>query len=199
MYNRIYISQKKFEDKLSSLINSLDLFHVTSAYEMAEEATIDKIKNDGSPLFYHITRSAWIILDELKLAEPDLITATFLHPGFKNSEILSSEIIEYNFGPYALYLLEMLEENPQNFMKYPKILELPDDNKIRIPGDDYLLVHLSYHLDNFRALTFDPLFNPIRYINEIEETFFPLEVESENPKVKYLYDNIRKERNKIID
>jgi hypothetical protein len=58
---------------------------------------------------------------------------------------------------------------------------------------------MAEHLDKFRRISFNPIYDPINYIKSASELYFPIAERSDNPALKYLLNELKKERNKIFD
>jgi (p)ppGpp synthase/HD superfamily hydrolase len=198
MYGRTYLPKEELEKLIGTNISSIDQNKIISAYEMADAAYGDKLMLDGTPYFFHTSRVAKIIISELKIFEPEIIISSLLHDIYHSTEEISSEIVQFNFGPYVTYLVEILKEDVQKLNKLPGSLDMGEGGKFRNPADDYLLIWMADHLDNFRCLDNNPNFNPINYIINVSSEFFPHAEKSSNPSVKYLMKELKKERNKIL-
>ncbi|MBX3042509.1 MAG: HD domain-containing protein [Candidatus Kapabacteria bacterium] len=197
LYSRTYFSKEELENALNGIVDPVELNRILSAYDMADMAYSDKKSFNGSPYFFHTTRVCKILVSELGLTEPEILIAALLHDIFEASNEISPEIINYNFGAYVTYLLTILKDDFAAIKKYP--MPVNDNiNTLKIPSDDYLIIWLGEHLDNFRSLEVSPMFNPINYILNIISTLFPVAEKSENPAVKKLLHELKQERNKIL-
>lgn len=191
-----FLSKDELNKLLERKFNPIDINHIVSAYDMADQSYGDKKTLSGQPYFFHTTRVAKILLAELDVRDPDLIIAALLHDLYKTCEDISDEIITYNFNPYVTYLINALKEDFENINKNPFIFQ--DDDQIKLPEDDYLIIWLSEHLDNLRFPAITPELNPLNYILNITAYFFPLSKNSNNEKVKYLISELKKEKIKIL-
>jgi (p)ppGpp synthase/HD superfamily hydrolase len=77
-------------------------------------------------------------------------------------------------------------------------VDLEHVERLKHASDDCLIIRLAARLDNFRCLQFDLKRNPIRYINETMERYVPLAEERDNPHLRYLVTELRKEQNKFL-
>src|SRR5207237_229210 len=140
-----------------------------------------------------------IMLDELEINDPDILITGLLHDTLEDSDILNSEVLEYNFGEYVSYLVETLtkeirvEDGPlrqQIDREYvERLMKSPEDCRIN---------KLCDRLDNLRCLEFNLKRNPYRYVQETTEHYLPMAESSANPRLQYLLKEIRKERNKFF-
>ena len=197
MYSRTYYSKEELDDCLRDKVSPIDMNRIISAYDMADVAFTDKKTLDGSPYFFHTTRVCKILVTELGIAEPDLIITSLLHNVFGAASEITAEIIDYNFGPYVTYLLSILNEQYEDLAGFPIPLQV-GNSEIKIPEDDYLIIWLTEHLDNFRSLEVSPLFNPINYLINTVSKLFPVAEQSENPVIVALLKELKQERNKIL-
>jgi (p)ppGpp synthase/HD superfamily hydrolase len=173
-YNHTFLSKHDLEKKISRLLNLDNYNKVLSAYEIAEDVHWFQKKRDGSSLFFHVTRTAKIIIDELLIVNSDLLCIALLHDTLENSETLTSETLRYNFGDKVLSIVELLtikskedfRANPQNIDRYVEQL-----SKAPIEA---IIVKLVDRLDNFRCLKYGAKLNPISFIEETCQKFIPL-------------------------
>lgn len=198
MKSRPTYSKDDLEQALKDKVPPTDLTKIISAYEMSENAHHDHLIRDGSPYFGHISRVCGIIVEELSITDPDIITASLIHAVHKSTDEITAEIIDYNFGPYVRLLFENFSEERETLDLTPTELKFDIQDKIRVPGDDYLIIKLSAILDMLRSIDFNPIYNPIGFINETSKKYFAIVESSDNKHLLNLVSKIRKERNKII-
>ncbi len=136
-------------------------------------------------------------MNELEIFDPDVIIATLLHDIYETSEGISRETIEFNFGTYVSFLIEAMHDDRDKINR--KIPEELHNAKVKIPGEDFLIIRMAENLDHFRSFTFDPRHKPIDFINKANKYYFPLAEQTNNHKLKYLISELKKERNKIVD
>src|SRR5256885_16875192 len=107
-YNQTFLSKSELRDKLMPIIGALELNNVLNAYEMAENVHQFQRRNDGTPYFWHPTRVTKILLEELNITDPEMLITGLMHDTLEDSDILTPEVLEYNFGPYVSYVIETL-------------------------------------------------------------------------------------------
>ncbi|MDX9791357.1 MAG: hypothetical protein RBT61_11040 [Candidatus Kapabacteria bacterium] len=197
MYSRTFFSKEELESALSTSIDPIELNRILSAYDMADMAYSDKKAMNGSSYFFHTTRVCKILCTELDVKDPDLLICSLLHDIFEACSEITPEIIDYNFGPYTAHILMILKEDYKSVSERALPPEL-DVQRVRLPEDDYLIIWLAEHLDNFRSLEVTPLFNPINYILNIVSVLFPIAEKSNNPLIQKLLHELKQERNKIL-
>ncbi len=196
MYSRTYFSKEDLLKNISTQINPLDLNKIESAYEMADNALFDKISDDGNSLFFHSTRVCQILVNELHIYEPELIIASLMHEvSFKCTEI-SGEIISFNFGHYVSFLVEISNEDIEVFALKNNEIEHIQKNNNRVTLEDYLILKLTEILDKLRCI--DPIssLNPILELSKLTKKILPFSEKIHNPKVEYLTNQIKIEKNK---
>jgi (p)ppGpp synthase/HD superfamily hydrolase len=195
-YNQTYLTKEELQNKIEDHLTPLHVNKVISAYEFSDNAFGEMKLPDGTPHFFHCTRVCKILIDELKISDPDLLSASLLHRVYAADEEISTEIIDLNFGPYVAYLLEALIDD-YNFIENDP-LKFDDHENFRIPSDDYLIIWLADHLDTFRCLDYGISQSPMKYIKETEKLFFDAAERSENESVNHLVNELKKERNKLL-
>jgi (p)ppGpp synthase/HD superfamily hydrolase len=173
-YNRTFLSKNELETKISRLLNLDGYNKVLSAYEIAEDVHWFQKKRDGSSLFFHVTRTAKIIIDELLIVNSDLLCIALLHDTLENSETLTSETLRYNFGDKVLSIVEFLTiKSKEDFRADPKNIDryVEQLSKAQLEA---IIVKLVDRLDNFRCLKYGLKLNPISFIEETCQKFIPL-------------------------
>lgn len=196
MYSHSFLSKDELEQVLQNKVNPLEINRIISAYDMADWAYADKKAMDSSFYFFHVTRVCKILIYELNIYEAEMIISALLHDVYKKVEDISPEIIIYNFGPYVAYLMDLLQKD-FDFVKNNSSRDMISDS-VRMPEDDYIILMLSEHLDNFRCLDVNINFNPVNYILNITQSLISKIVRTDNQKINYLLSELKKERNKIL-
>lgn len=194
MENDLLFTKDELEKCLADISSSADICRIFGAYDMAENAYLNRYRRSGAPHFFHISRICRIIVKELKISEPDLIAASMLQDILVIGCGINQEVIEYNFGSYVSYLIESLTN--ENIRQ--KQREFTLENISELGGPDGLILRLAKSLDNLRYLDFEFSDNPISYLNSIMTKYFKLSIQTDNPHVRHLIAEIRKESNKLI-
>lgn len=198
-YNRTFLSKTELTEKLKSIISSVELNHVLSAWDMAQNVHQFQQRNDGTPYFWHPTRVARILLDELSITDADLLCAALLHDVLEDSDILTPEVIAYNFGDYVGYMVTALTK--EIGIKDGPLRQKIDQeyiDRLRGSSEDCRLIKLADRLDNLRCLQFNLKRNPYKYVKETIDHYVPMAEESPNLHMKYLLREIRNENNKFF-
>ncbi len=189
---------EEIQNSLIDHVPSLDLNKVSSAYEMCEETCSKHSMPDGSSFFFHTTRVAKILIKELGIRDAAIISASLLHNVAKISKDLDTRIIDYNFGAYVAYLVDMMNEEFFFLAKFPYDLDILVRGNAKVPKDDYLILMCSEQLDFLRTIDYDITGKHFDYIEDIVKYIFPIIEDSKNPKIQYLYKELVSEKNKIL-
>ena len=198
-YNHNFLSRQELISRIINVMTPADLNLVISAYEMAEHIHEFQKRLDGTPYFWHVTRTTAIIIDELKIMEPEIICGAILHDTLEDSDILTPEILTFNFGPYISYLIEALTKNYKLRDEKGDIEQKDYLDKIKNSSGDCILIKLAERLDNFRCLEFGIKENPIKYIEETMESYIPIAEKFESDGIKILIKLLKKERAKFLN
>lgn len=188
-----YLSKNQLEDILAERVQPEDLNKILGAYEMAEEANSGETIPGGIPKFYHTTRVCRILLNELNINEPDLIITALLHNILSHSSEITIEIIDYNFGSYVAYLVQLISDDFAERIGARATNINPDSI-----DTEALYIILSDCLDILRTLDTSSLINPFTYIEDIKKRYFETSSKRQDNKITYLINELRKEFNKIL-
>jgi (p)ppGpp synthase/HD superfamily hydrolase len=188
-----YLSKADLKELLNDRINPEDTSIIIGAYEMAENAEAGETDPTGAPKFYHNTRVCRILIDELSVSAPELLITALLHNILSASSEITISIIDYNFGSYVAYLVQLISDDyaERKGDKAPAI-------NIESIDDDALIIILSDCLDILRTFDFGKLLNPFAYIDEIKKRYFPVALNRNKMEITYLINELRKEFNKIL-
>ncbi|MFW5663381.1 MAG: HD domain-containing protein [Bacteroidota bacterium] len=195
-YNLQYMTIEELEKMITPVLDSMDMTMVLSAYEMCENAHSGQFLPDGAPYFYHTTRVCRIIADELGLIDAELLSSALLHDIYKTNAGITLEIINYNFGPYVALLVDMLQSDYRH-IDPNKVITISGE-KIKIPGDDYLIIWIAEHLDNLRSYDIDPKYDLVSEINELKNVIIPAAIGNDNAYIKKLVSDLKKEAGKFL-
>ena len=198
-YNETYLSRAELERLLrEKQVPALQINKVIDAYEMAESVHEYQKRPDGTPYFWHPTRVAAIHLNELDQHDPNILCAALLHDALEDSHVLTPEIIELNFGSYTSYLVQKLTKDIKAEGPMKSWVEQEYVERLSLASEDARILKLADRLDTFRCLEFNVKKNPIKYIIETIEHYYPLGQGSNNPKLRYLLKELQKEANKYL-
>ena len=198
-YNQTFLSKSELTEKLMESIGSVGLNKINSAWEMAQNVHQFQQRNDGTPYFWHPSRVAKILLDELGITDPDLLCAALLHDVLEDSDILTPKVLAYNFGDYVSYIVDTLTK--EIGIKNGPLREKIDQEyieRLQNSSEDCRVVKLADRLDNLRCIQFNLKRNPYKYVKETIDHYVPMADESTNFHLKYLLKEIRKEQNRFF-
>jgi (p)ppGpp synthase/HD superfamily hydrolase len=193
-YNRTYLSRQALVGRIIDSLSPVDMNLVLSAYEMSEHIHEFQKSLDGAPYFWHITRVTKILIDELHIIDSELICSSLLLDALEDSDILTPEVLTFNFGPYVAYLIETLTKNFK-LKGESKICESKEYlEKLKNSCIDCLIIKLADRLDNFRCLEFGMKENPIKYIDETFDEYIPIAKKFDDEKLKILIKLLKTEK-----
>ena len=198
-YNQSFLSKSEISERLIPLHGAVEVNRIVNAYELAQDVHQFQRRNDGTPYFWHPTRVAKILLEELQITDPDLLITALLHDTLEDSEILNPQVLEHNFGSYVSFLVETLtkeirvEDGPLREQIDREYVE-----RLKKSPEDCRIIKLSDRLDNLRCLEFNLKRNPYKYVKETTEHYLPMAEASVNHHLRYLLKEIKKERNKFV-
>jgi GTP pyrophosphokinase len=198
-YNQTFLSKSELRERLTPVIGAVELNKVTCAYEMSQDVHQYQRRNDGTPYFWHPTRVTKILLDELNITDPELLIAGLLHDALEDSDILTPEVLDYNFGAYVAYLVETLtkeirvEDGPLR-----EQIDREYVDRLMRSAEDCRIIKLCDRLDNLRCLEFNLKRNPYKYVKETSEHYIPMAEGAVNLHLLYLLKELKAERNKFF-
>ncbi len=198
-YNETYLSRKELESLLRDRgIDAVAVNKVLDAYDMAESVHEFQKRPDGTPYFWHPSRVTKIMLIELNHTDANILCAALLHDTLEDSNVLTPEILELNFGSYTSYLVQKLTKDIKAEGAMKEWVEKEYIEKLLAASEDARMLKLADRLDTYRCLEFNVKKNPIKYIMQTQEHYFPLAHGSSNPRMIYLIKELQKEQNKFL-
>lgn len=197
-YNQTYLRVEELESRLSGHCNPVDVLRVTEAYNVALSVHEFQRRNDGTPYFWHCSRVAKILIDELQLTDPDLVIAALLHDVLEDSDTITRTVLEFNFGSYVGMIVDTLTKDLTQASVDPEGVDATHVQLLRSAPDECLIIKLASRLDNFRCLSFHLKRNPLIYIRNTTERYLPIGEERSSPALTYLCHAIRIEANKFL-
>ena len=198
-YNESFLSRDELERLLKERsVPSTQINKVLDAYEMAESVHEYQKRLDKTPYFWHPTRVARICIIEINQYDTSVVCAALLHDALEDSHVLTPEIIELNFGSYTSYLVQKLTKDIKAEGIIKEWIDKEYIDQLMQSSEDARMLKLADRLDTFRCLVFNVKKNPIKYIMETQEHYFPLAQSSDSPRLKYLIKELQKEQNKFL-
>ena len=197
-YNKTTLTYEELEARLAARGDLIGLSRVLDAYEMAASVHEFQTRNDGTPYFYHCTRTARILLDELAVYDTDILIASLLHDVLEDSETITRGVLEFNFGSYVAYMVEVLTKDLDRERLDPEAVDIEHADIISKASEDCLMIKLAARLDNVRCLAFNLKRNPLVYLRNTLERYVPIAEGSSSPQLQLLASKIRLEANKYL-
>lgn len=197
-YNQTTLTYEELEARLAARGDLIGLSRVLDAYEMAQSVHEFQTRNDGTPYFYHCTRTARILLDELSVFDTDILIASLLHDVLEDSATVTRGVLEFNFGSYVAYMVETLTKDLERARLDPEAVDIEHAELLAKASEDCLMIKLAARLDNVRCLAFNLKRNPLVYLRNTLERYVPLAERSASPRLTVLASQIRLEANKYL-
>lgn len=181
LYNQTHFTRQELIDEIAKKVDPVELTTVLGAYEMASSVHEYQMRNDSTPYFWHLTRVARIIVHEFEYLNADVISATLLHDVLEDSEIITAEVLKYNFNAYISYIVEVLTKNIRLMGLQREQEDQEYIERLRYSSIDCKIVKFAERLDNYRCLEFGVKRNPFGYIEVTERDYYPMAREEQNP------------------
>lgn len=197
-YNQRSLTISEVEERIVAHGDPIHVNRIIDAYEMARSVHAGQLRNDGTPFFDHIARTARILMDELGAYDTDLITAAFLHDVLEDSTKITRDVLEYNFGSYVAYVVETLTKDLAKAKSDPDNIDLQYVARLKKSSHDCMMIKLAARLDNVRCISFNLKRNPVVYLSNTLERYLPIAEASNNPRLHALAGMIRVEANTIL-
>ena len=197
LYNDERYTKDELVADISAKVDPVGLTTILGAYEMASSVHDYQVRNDGKPYFWHISRVARIIVRELEYLNTDVIAAALLHDVLEDSDIITAEVIKYNFTPYISYIVEVLTKN----IRLMGTKRLQEDReyieRLAFSSVDCKIVKFAERLDNYRCLEFGVKRNPFRYIEETDSDYYAMAEVENNPHINRIISEMEKIKRKL--
>jgi (p)ppGpp synthase/HD superfamily hydrolase len=141
---------------------------------------------------------AKILIQELKYYNAEVIAAALLHDVLEDSDLITAEVIKYNFSPYIAYLVEVLTKNIhlQGLLRQQEADQYIE--RLRYSSIDCKIIKFTSRLDNYRCLEFGVKRNPFRYVEETETLYYPMASHEPHRLMAYLISEMNKVKGKLL-
>jgi (p)ppGpp synthase/HD superfamily hydrolase len=197
LYNQTHFSRQELIDEIAKKVDPVELTTVLGAYEMASSVHEYQMRNDSTPYFWHLTRVVRIIVHELEYLNADVISAALLHDVLEDSEIITAEVLKYNFNAYISYIVEVLTKNIRLMGLQREQEDQEYIERLRYSSIDCKIVKFAERLDNYRCLEFGVKRNPFGYIEVTERDYYPMAREEQNPILDRIVDEMSRIKRKL--
>ena len=122
---------------------------------------------DGEPVRYfeHVRRVTLVLIDEVKVVEPEMIIAGLLHDGPEDTRDVTPAMIERCFGPDVARIVKVLSKTPPD--GYLSRFHMCSDwRPFALKACD--------RLDNLRSLVGTPISFRTKQVAETRDKYYPL-------------------------
>jgi (p)ppGpp synthase/HD superfamily hydrolase len=198
LYNQSFYTRDELIKDIRSKVDPAGLTAILGAYEMAHSVHEYQMRSDATPYFWHISRVVKIMIRELELYNSDVISAAYLHDVLEDSDIITADVIKYNFGAYVAHIVEVLTKN----IKLMGIMREQENHqyieRLSYSSIDCKIIKLLERLDNYRCLEFGVKRNPFKYIEETEQYYFPMAEKEKNAKLDYIMEAMSAIKGKLF-
>lgn len=198
LYNQTLYSRDELIRDIAQRVDPVDLTTVLGAFEMASSVHEFQVRNDSTPYFWHISRVARIVIRELEYYNGDVISASLLHDVLEDSEIITAEVIKYNFNAYISYIVEVLTKNIHLLGVQREQSDHEYIERLRFASVDCKIVKFAERLDNYRCLEFGVKRNPFQYIEETERDYYPMAETDDHPMLRRIMEEMDRIKRKLF-
>ncbi len=198
LYNQTFYAKEELTADLKSRLDPLALNNVLDAYEVASHVHAFQLRNDTGLYFHHISRVARILVQELRHFDSEVLTAALLHDVLEDSQIITRQVIAYNFGERVAHIVELLTKDLSLTGERREREEIRYLRELREGPVEAKIIKFAERLDNFRCLEFGLKRNPFQYIAETEQLYFPMAEETGDARLLQLVDAMKRIKGKLI-
>lgn len=198
LYNEVTYSREELIRDVTDRLDPVDLTTVLGAYEMASSVHELQLRNDSTPYFWHLSRVARIVVHELEYFNGDVISAALLHDVLEDSDIITAEVLKYNFNAYISYIVEVLTKNIHLLGIQREQEDAQYIERLRFSSIDCKIVKFAERLDNYRCLEFGVKRNPFGYIEVTERDYYPMASDENNGHLQYIVAEMDKIKHKLF-
>lgn len=197
LYNRIQYGRDDLIRDIAERVDPVDLTTIIGAYEMASSVHEFQVRNDSTPYFWHISRVARIVVQELEYYNGDVISASLLHDVLEDSDIITAEVIKYNFNAYISYIVEVLTKKIHLLGVQREQSDQEYIERLRFASVDCKIVKFAERLDNYRCLEYGVKRNPFRYIEETERDYYSMTEIDDHPMLHRMIEEMDRIKRKL--
>lgn len=146
--NNQITSKQEFFSLIEPILAPSELLMIEGAYIFAKfgHRYQKRKERDENGLkvryFEHVRRTAVILIEELKVTDPNLIAAALLHDTIEDTKDVTAELIEYMFNAKVARIVRTLSNIPKQGYY----------NRLANSDKDVLIVKLCDRLDNMRTI-----------------------------------------------
>lgn len=197
LYNQTQYTRESLIADVKPHLDPVDLNNVLDAYEMASHVHEYQLRNDATLYFWHITRVASILTRELRYYNGTALIAALLHDVIEDSNIITAEVIGFNFGESVAHIVTVLTKDLTLTGAARAAEEIRYLTAIKEGPIEARIIKFAERLDNFRCLEFGVKRNPFQYIAETEREYFPIAEAERNEHLDALVAAMRLIKGKL--
>jgi (p)ppGpp synthase/HD superfamily hydrolase len=197
-YNQTHFTRQELIDAIATKVDPVELTTILGAYEMAGSVHEYQLRTDSTPYFWHLSRVARIIIEEIGYLNADAISAAFLHDVLEDSDIITAEVLKYNFSTYISYIVEVLTKNIRLVGAQREQEDHEYIERLRYSSIDCKIVKFAERLDNYRCLEFGVKRNPFGYIEVTERDYYPMALEERNGMLDRIVEEMGQIKRKLF-
>lgn len=112
-------NREAFFSRLRPILAPSELMNVEIAYALAKHAhrwqERKELDSEGHPVRYfeHLRATALILIDELKIHDPDMIVACLMHDSIEDTTDINDRMLEHLFGKDVSKTVKLLTKDPK--------------------------------------------------------------------------------------
>lgn len=163
-------NKKTFFDRLEPYLSPKDMLTTKTAYMFSKFAHRHDVRKEADEngksirYFEHPRRVCLILMDELKIFEPDLIQTALLHDVLEDFEDADDELLAHLFGSEISVLIKSLSKIPkENYLE-----------RLKNSNWKAILIKACDRLDNLRSLADCSTEFKRKQIEETKTKYYPL-------------------------
>ena len=162
------VSYEHLAKLLASHLSPEEMSCVEQAYEVARQAHLHQVRDEGTPYIVHPLRVAISIVEEMRIHSPTLVCAALLHDVIEDSPTTREEIAQRFGGEVAEVVWLLTKFDDTSLEDYLRAIE--DASQTGAP-----IVKLCDRLDNLRHVFNSPkLEKKRRYLHTTERLYLPM-------------------------
>ena len=162
-------TRETFFRRIASFLAPMDERYkaIERAYDYAEEAFQNIEREGGERYFEHLRATAIVVIDYLRVTDPDIIIAALLHDIVEDIPSWTIARVRLEFGDKVALLIDYLSKTSDDGEISPEQRENIYHNRFRMAPREFFFVKLADRLHNL--LTMWNL-TPEKRMRKIEET-----------------------------
>lgn len=173
-------NRKAFFNRIVSIFpaSSSEYKDIERAYNVAKDAFRGDEREDGDRYFEHLRAVALILIEELRIADRDLIIAALLHDIVEDKDSWTIERVRDEFGVHVAEIVDWVTKPPVSpqFLSREERDEAYNRRMASAPREP-IIVKLADRLHNTVTLLSCSLEKRLRKIEETRRWYLPLAIQ----------------------